>query len=182
MHAHMHAEACTPAHKHTHAHKHTRTHKHTKALCNDMGIMLPTYFSNLASLGLLEGATCLRHHRSEGFPRTGYFIPWRDGMGLADFRRYSGGGACAFLGFGTFWGLGRFGVVDLSGFNTEILRFRRNPTFQEKSYLSGDILRFRRHPTFQEASYVSGDILRFRRNPTSSQRLGTFWSCRSFWF
>ncbi len=32
--------------------------------------------------------------------------------------------------------LGRFGVVDLSGFKTEILRFRRNPTFQEKSYVS----------------------------------------------
>ena len=39
-----------------------------------------------------------------------------------------------------FWGLGRFGVVDLSGFKTEILRFRRTPTFQEKSYVSGEIL------------------------------------------
>ena len=37
-----------------------------------------------------------------------------------------------FLRFG-----GRFGVVDLSGFKTEILRFRRNPMFQEKSYVSG---------------------------------------------
>ncbi len=45
---------------------------------------------------------------------------------------------------------GRFGVVDLSGFKTEILRFRRNPTFQEKSYVSGEILRFKRNPMFQE--------------------------------
>ncbi len=75
--------------------------------------------------------------------------------------------------------LGRFGVVDLSGFKTEILRFRRNPTFQEKSYVSreilpqeksyasGEILRFKRSPMFQEKSYVSGEILCFRRNPTT---------------
>jgi hypothetical protein len=55
--------------------------------------------------------------------------------------------------------LGRFGVVDLSGFKTEILRFRRNPTFQEKSYVSGEVLRFKRNPTFQEKSYVSGEVL-----------------------
>ena len=67
-----------------------------------------------------------------------------------------------------FWG--RFGVVDLSGFKTEILRFRRNPTFQEKSYVSGEILRFRRNPTFQEKSYVSREILRFRRNPMFQEK------------
>ena len=54
--------------------------------------------------------------------------------------------------------LGRFGVVDLSGFKTEILRFKRNPTFQEKSYVSREILCFKRNPTFQENSYVSGEI------------------------
>jgi hypothetical protein len=37
--------------------------------------------------------------------------------------------------------LGRFGVVDLSGFKTEILHFRRNPTFQRESYVSKGILR-----------------------------------------
>jgi hypothetical protein len=42
--------------------------------------------------------------------------------------------------------LGRFGVVDLSGFKTEILRFRRNPTFQEKSYEFTEILRVHRNP------------------------------------
>ena len=37
--------------------------------------------------------------------------------------------------------LGRFGVVDLSGFETEITRFRRNPMLQAKSYDSGEVLR-----------------------------------------
>ena len=46
--------------------------------------------------------------------------------------------------------LGRFGVVDLSGFKTEILRFRRNPMFQEKCDVSGEILCFKRNSTFQE--------------------------------
>ena len=64
----------------------------------------------------------------------------------------------------------RFGVVDLSGCKAEILPFRRNPMFQEKSYVSGEILRFRRNPTFQEKSYVSGELLRVHRNPTSSQK------------
>ena len=49
---------------------------------------------------------------------------------------------------------GRFGVVDLSGFKTEILRFRRNPTFQEKSYVSGEILRVHRNPSSSQKSYL----------------------------
>ena len=56
-----------------------------------------------------------------------------------------------------FWG--RFGVVDFSGFKTEILRFRRNPMFQEKSYVSGEILRFRRNPTSSQKSFEFTEIL-----------------------
>ena len=61
-------------------------------------------------------------YRSEGFPRRGYFIPGRDGMGAW---QISGVIHAARALFGV---LGRFGVVDLAGFETEILRFRRNPT------------------------------------------------------
>ncbi len=43
----------------------------------------------------------------------------------------------------------------------EILRFKRSPMFQEKSYVSGEILCFKRDPMFQEKSYVSGEILCF---------------------
>ena len=73
--------------------------------------------------------------------RDGIFRPWvRWDRGLADFRRCSGDGVCVFCVFLRFWG--RFGVVDLSGVKTEILRFRRNLASQEKSYVSGEILCF----------------------------------------
>ncbi len=88
--------------------------------------------------------------------------------GLVDLQGCSGDGACVFCAFLRF--LGRFGVVDLSGFKTEIRRFKRNPAFQEKSYVSGGILRFGRNPTFQEKYYVSGEILRFGRNPTFREK------------
>ena len=71
-------------------------------------------------------------NRSEGFPRTGYFIPGRDGMGAWQISGVIHAARALFEGV-----LGRFGVVDLSGFTTEILRFRRNPMFQEKSYDHG---------------------------------------------
>ena len=60
--------------------------------------------------------------------------------------------------------LGRFGVVDLSGFKTEILRFRRNPTFQEKSYVSRTNQRFK--STLQDLLEVR---LRFVRLETIHQ-------------
>ena len=46
--------------------------------------------------------------------------------------------------------LGRFGVVYLSGFKTEILRLNR-----KKSYVSEQIRRFKRNPMFQEKFNVS---------------------------
>ncbi len=73
---------------------------------------------------------------------------------------WEGRGGWGYAGVGR-----RGGLVDLSGFKTEILRFRRNPTFQEKSCVSGEILCFRRNPMFQEKSNVSGEILCFKRNP-----------------
>ncbi len=38
--------------------------------------------------------------RSEGFPRTGYFVPGCDGRGLTDFQDSSRFGPCAFVGGG----------------------------------------------------------------------------------
>ena len=113
--------------------------------------------------------------RTRRLPPNGICYPWSrwDG-GLADFRRYSGGGACAFWGFGTFWGLGRFGVVDLSGFNTEILRVHRHPTSSQKAYEFTDILRVHRKPTSSQKSYEFKEILRVHRNPTSSQKFYEF--------